>query len=44
MAEVEQAAEKGDAESQYELALRYQSGKGVKQDFVSAANWYYKAA
>jgi hypothetical protein len=44
VAELTKAAEQGDAASQYGLAQRYEAGKGVKQDFAKAAEWYGKAA
>ena len=33
-----------DAEAQYELAKKYESGEGVLQDFAEAAKWRRKAA
>lgn len=38
------AAEKGYAKSQYRLGYCYQTGRGVKQDLVTANEWYLKAA
>eukprot|EP01130_Rhizamoeba_saxonica_P012447 TRINITY_DN5251_c0_g1_i1.p1 TRINITY_DN5251_c0_g1~~TRINITY_DN5251_c0_g1_i1.p1 ORF type:complete len:513 (+),score=130.91 TRINITY_DN5251_c0_g1_i1:22-1560(+) len=38
------AAEDGDAESQYQLALIYDKGEGVPQDKEVAKQWYLKAA
>lgn len=40
----ETLAEKGDAKAQYALGIFYQQGKGVRQDYAEAANWYRKAA
>jgi tetratricopeptide (TPR) repeat protein len=37
-------ADRGDAGAQYELGVMYESGHGVRQDFVEAAKWYRKAA
>ena len=37
-------AEAGDADSQYDLALRYVFGDGVPQDYVKAIAWLRKAA
>lgn len=37
-------AEKGDANSQYNLGLLYNHGSGVPQDYAKAAEWYRKAA
>jgi hypothetical protein len=38
------AAEKGQGESQYSLALRYQLGQSVAQDHKEAARWFKLAA
>ena len=38
-----EAAEKGDANAQYELCIRYATGDGVKQDLDEAINWGVKA-
>lgn len=38
------AAEKGDAEAQYHLALAYDSGDGIELDHEQAVYWYQKAA
>jgi TPR repeat protein/S1-C subfamily serine protease len=37
-------AESGNPESQFKLALRYNTGEGVEQDFEKAFNWCKKAA
>ena len=37
-------AEQGDASAQFELAMAYDQGTGVKKDAVAAANWCLKAA
>jgi hypothetical protein len=37
-------AEKGDAEAQYQLGLRYHKGNGVEKDDKAALEWYLKAA
>jgi TPR repeat protein len=42
--EVKAKAEAGDADSQVELGLRYEQGKGVGKDQVEAVKWYRKAA
>lgn len=39
-----QAAEKGNAEAQYNLALMYDEGDGVKQDKAESVKWYLKSA
>jgi uncharacterized protein len=39
-----QAAEQGDATSQYSLGRLYHLGQGVSQDYVQAVAWYRKAA
>ncbi len=38
------AAERGDAEAQFELGLMYDEGYGVSRDNQEAAKWYRKAA
>ena len=42
--EVKAKAEAGDAESEAELGLRYEHGKGVAKDQTEAAKWFRKAA
>lgn len=39
-----QAAEKGSARAQYELACAYQTGKGVERSMPVAKLWFEKAA
>jgi len=39
-----EAAERGDAESQYRLGDCYNDGMGVAQDYTNAMYWYRKAA
>ncbi len=39
-----QAAAGGDADAQYEVAVRFTEGYGVKQDVAEAAKWYRLAA
>lgn len=39
-----EAAQKGNAEAQFQLGLMYHQGKGAPQDFAAAAEWYRKAA
>lgn len=39
-----EAAERGDAKAQYNLALMYDSGKGIPQDDAEALRWYHEAA
>jgi molecular chaperone DnaK len=41
---LKEAADKGHAGAQYELADCYYNGKGVTQDYAKAAEWYKKAA
>ena len=41
---VQQAAEQGWPEAQYEMALRYANGEGVAQDHSEAARWYEASA
>ena len=38
------AAERGEAEAQFNLALMYEEGRGVAQDYKQAAMWYLNAA
>lgn len=38
------AAQAGDAEAQYQLAMLYDLGKEVPQDYAAAAEWYKKSA
>ena len=38
------AAERGDAESQYQLGVRYATGNGIATDDAQAARWIEKAA
>ena len=44
IAELQSAAEAGDAEAQYQLGMDYLSGYDVEQDYALAAVWYEKAA
>jgi TPR repeat protein len=37
-------AARGDAHAQFGLAVAYERGQGVKQDYAQAAVWYRKAA
>ena len=39
-----QAAERGSASAQFKLALMYDSGRGVPQDYAEAVKWLRKAA
>ena len=38
------AAEHGDASAQFKMALRYDSGQGVPQNYTKAVEWLHKAA
>mgnify|MGYP001817111378 FL=1 len=38
------AAEAGDASAQFRMALRYESGTGVPQDYAESVKWLRKAA
>ena len=40
----EQLANEGNIFSQYNLGLMYSNGKGVRQDYTKALEWYQKAA
>lgn len=37
-------AERGVAEAQFKLGLKYANGKGAAQDYAQAGRWYLKAA
>ena len=41
---VEAQAERGVAEAQFSLGLKFANGKGAALDFAQAAHWYRKAA
>jgi TPR repeat protein len=41
---IQKAAEAGDPQAQFRLALMHDAGKGVKQDSAKAARWLQKAA
>jgi len=38
------AAERGDAPAQFKMALMYDRGQGMPQDYAEAVRWYRKAA
>ena len=38
------AAERGDADAQYNLGMMYADGRGVPQDDTTAVEWFQKAA
>lgn len=42
--ELKAKAESGDMAAQYDLALCYQSGSGIKKDEKRAALWFIRAA
>ena len=37
------AAEQGDAQAQFNLAVKYANGEGVLRSGAAAADWFYKA-
>ena|SRR5437899_10118313 len=41
---IEAKAERGDADVQFGLGLKYANGEGTTQDYVQAARWYLKSA
>jgi len=41
---VQAQAERGDAEAQFSLGLRFANGQGPALDYAQAARWYLKAA
>ncbi len=42
--EVKRLAEQGDAKAQYNLAVAYDFGEGLTQDYFEAVRWFRKAA
>lgn len=44
VAEIRNAAEKGDASAQNKLGNTYYYGEGVAQDYAQAVYWFQKAA
>ena len=42
--QLQQSANKGSAESQFELGVLFEYGRGVQQDDVQALQWYEKSA
>ncbi len=42
--ELQQQANEGNLEAQFELGLLYFNGQGVEQDYTQAAHWYRQAA
>ena len=44
IASLEKAAEKGDVEAQFYLALDYYEGKGVEENFEKAFRWWHELA
>ena len=38
------AAQAGDANAQFRVAVRYDSGQGARRDHAKAAQWYRRAA
>ena len=41
---IEAQAERGIAEAQFHLGMKFASGKGATKDYAQAAHWYRKAA
>ena len=44
LATIETLARKGDADAQYRLALMYDYGEDIDQDYAQAFKWYQKSA
>ena len=44
ISELQQRAQSGDAQAQFELARDYEDGKGVPQDDAKAVEWFRKSA
>ena len=42
--EIRKAADEGDAEAQCYLAICYQQGQGVAQDYIESVRWFKRAA
>src|SRR5690606_40942624 len=40
----QKAAEKGNADAQFNLGVMYKNGNGVAKDYKKAVEWYQKAA
>ena len=40
--ELTERAEQGNAAAQFNLGVRYATGKGVEQDYAKAFGWYKK--
>ena len=41
---IESQAERGSADAQFSLGLKFANGKGATLDYAQAASWYLKAA
>ena len=41
--QVQRLANQGDAEAQYNLGVRYENGEGVRQNMITAKEWYGKS-
>lgn len=44
VAELQNIAEQGDADAQWQMAVRYHNGEGVPQDDTQAMKWFERAA
>lgn len=44
VAELQKFADQGDADSQWQMAVRYHNGEGVPQDDTQAMKWFERAA
>jgi hypothetical protein len=44
LAQLQAAAQSGDANAQFWLGIMYEHGQGVPQDYAQAISWYRKAA
>lgn len=42
--QVQRSANQGDSDAQFKLAVMYNDGTGVPQNYTKAAEWYTKAA
>ena len=44
VAQLRMVADRGDADAQAELGVRYAAGRGVERDFVESVSWLRRAA
>ncbi len=44
LADLQNSAERGDPDAQWQMAIRYHDGEGVPQDDTEAMKWFERAA